>query len=255
MVKKIIRKHYLTSFYIITIIFSLLLLTLHFILPTAGKYSVSFTQLAPTFAVIFISMILRDREELLSIKSRFYFDAAIIKWIIPAIAIPSICIAISGYILSFYSFLYISWSGSVSFYILNIIFIFIGCAAEEIGWRGFLLPKLQKKHSPFISSIIVGLLWGVWHLNFMDGVLGFILYNITIIEMSILMTWIFNKTNGNLLIMIVWHFIFNLTSHILLWERFNTNLYIVESTVFGILCIAVLTIGKMGKMKNNTDKV
>ena len=85
----------------------------------------------------------------------------------------------------------------------------------------------------------------------MDGVLGFILYNITIIEMSILMTWIYNKTNGNLLIMIVWHFIFNLISHILLWERFNINLYIVESIVFGVFCIAIMIIGKKGKQKIN----
>jgi CAAX amino terminal protease family. len=249
--KKIIEKYYLSSFYIITFIFAIPLLMLHFIFQSVGKYSVSFTQLSPAFAVVFISIILKDRTDLRYIKSRLHFDLSIVKWVIPVIAIPGICIAVSGFIMSYYKISYIPWQGNPLFYILNTTAILAGCAAEEIGWRGFLLPNFQKKYSPFISSIIVGVLWGIWHLNFTGGTLGFILYTITIIEMSILMTWVFNKTNGNLLLMIVWHFIFNLASHILLWERFNISLFIVESIVFGILCTVILV---LTRYENNNKK-
>ncbi|HEX6268721.1 MAG TPA: CPBP family intramembrane glutamic endopeptidase, partial [Anaerolineales bacterium] len=34
---------------------------------------------------------------------------------------------------------------------------------EEMGWRGYILPRLQAKHNALVSSLIVGLLWGVWH--------------------------------------------------------------------------------------------
>lgn len=235
-----IRKYYLRSFYIITLIFSFLLLILHFVFQSVGEYSVSFTQLSPAFSVVFISLILKDKTIINDIKRHFLIDKTFVKLLIPTIAIPSISILISGIIMTYYKIAYVPWKGDLSFYILSFFAILVGCIAEEIGWRGFLLPNLQKKHTPFISSIIVGILWGVWHLNFTGGITGFILYTVTIIEMSILMTWIYNKSNGNLLLMIIWHLVFNLASHIFLWDRFNLYLFIVESIVFGIICLFIL---------------
>lgn len=259
--KELIRKHYLTSFYIITLLFSILLLTLHFVFESIGEYAVSFTQLSPALAVIFISIVLKDKTIINQIKKHFRIDKAAAKWMILAIAIPSICIIVSSFIMSYYKIGFVPWKGDMSFYILNFVAILIGSAAEEIGWRGFLLPKLQKKHSPFISSIIVGILWGVWHLNFTGGVWGFILYTVTIIEMSILMTWVYNKSNGNLVLMTVWHLAFNLTSRIFLWDRFTLQLFLVEGVVFGILCLLILIIERktyflktMGRVSfNNAD--
>lgn len=241
---KTIRKYYLRSFYIITFIFSFLLLILHFVFQSVGKYSLSFTQLSPALAVVFISLILKDKKIINDIKSQFIIDKTLLNWVIPTIAIPSVCIIISSFVMTYYKINYVLWKGNLSFYLLNFVAISIGCVAEEIGWRGFLLPNLQKRYTPFISSIIVGVLWGVWHLNFTGGILGFVLYTVTIIEMSILMAWLYNKSNGNLLLMIIWHIVFNLTSHIFLWDRFNLQLFIVESIVFGIMCLFILIIEK-----------
>jgi len=83
--------------------------------------------------------------------------------------------------MAYYKIDYVPWKGNMLFYLLSFVAIVIGSAAEEIGWRGFLLPNLQKKHTAFVSSIIVGILWGVWHLNFTGGILGFVLYTVTII--------------------------------------------------------------------------
>lgn len=237
--KKLIQKYYLSSFYIIIVVFSMILLTLHFVFKEIGQYSVSFTQFAPAFAVLFVALILRDQSILLDIKNRFVVDSSVLKWVIPVIAIPSISILISSLVLSLFNVEYVRWEGNTGFYVLNCIAILLGCIAEEIGWRGFLLHNLQKKYTPFVSSLIVGLLWGVWHLNFMDGLLGFIFYTITIVEMSILMTWVFNKTNENIGLMVLWHFAFNLTSHFLIWERFNLKLYVVEAVVFGVITLVL----------------
>lgn len=239
---KLIHKHYLKSFYIITLIFSFLLLILHFVFQSVGKYSLSFTQLSPALAVVFISMILKDKLIIQDIKKHFLIDKNFVKWVIPAIAIPSICIIVSSFIITYYKIEYVPWKGNLSFYILSFVAILVGCAAEEIGWRGFLLPNLQKKYTTFISSIIVGILWGIWHLNLTGGILGFILYTVTIIEMSILMTWLYNKSNGNLLLMTIWHLVFNLASHIFLWDRFNLQLFIIQGIVFGIMCLLILII-------------
>jgi membrane protease YdiL (CAAX protease family) len=230
----------------------MLLLTLHFVFQSVGKYSISFTQLSPALAVVLISLILKDKTIISDIKKHLRINKVAAKWMIPAIVIPSICIIVSSFIMTSLNSNYVAWSGDMLFYILNFVAILIGSAAEEIGWRGFLLLNLQKKHSPFISSIIVGTLWGVWHLNFTGGILGFVLYTVTIIEMSILMTWVYNKSNENLALMTVWHLVFNLTSRIFLWERFILQLFVVESIVFGVLCLLILIIERKSYfLKNN----
>jgi membrane protease YdiL (CAAX protease family) len=238
--KKIIHKHSLISFFALTLIISFFLLTLHFVFRSVGDYSVSFTQLAPAVAVVFISIILKDKAIGNKIKSQLWFPSGSMKMVIPAIFVPAVCIVATSFVLSFFKITYISWNGTILFYIVNSVAILVGCSAEEIGWRGFLLPRLQEKYSSFVSSIIVGVLWGIWHLNFTGGLLGFIFYTITIIEMSVLMTWLYNKSNGNLVVMIIWHFMFNLFSHLFLWERFTINLFIVESIVFGFVCFVIV---------------
>ena len=253
--KNFIKIHYLSSFYITTLIFSFLLLTLHFIFRSVGNYSVSFTQLSPAFAVVFIALISKDKTILSAIKNHLSFKGFNVKWIIPAILIPTICIVVSSLVMSLFKIKFVSWTGSAFFYSSNVVAMLVGCFAEEIGWRGFLLPRLQEKHSLFVSSIIVGVLWGVWHLNFTGGILGFVLYTITIIEMSVLMAWLFSKTKGSLLPMIIWHFVYNLLSHVLLWERFNIHLFIVESIVFGVVALIIVMSNQKIFFNKTTSKV
>ena len=240
MIKEMIQRHLVCTYYVITLVLSFFLLNFHFVFTTVGHYSVSFTQFAPGFAVLFIVVLLKDKVILHNMKHWFKMAKRSSERAIPFLFLPTILIISSSFFLSILNIPYVSWDGNVLFYLLNLAAILIGCGAEEIGWRGFLLPQLQKKYSPFISSIVVGVLWGIWHLNLTGGILGFILYTVTIIEMSILMTWVFNKTHGNLLIMILWHFMFNLASHIFLWERFITKLLLIESIVFGIVCVVVV---------------
>jgi len=220
-------------------VFSILLFLLHLVFPNAGNYSISFTQLSPALAVGFIALVLNDRGIIEKIIEKFFLNRSTIRWMIPAMTIPFLLIAGSSMILSFFNVEFVPWTGSFSFYTFSFLAILIGSTAEEIGWRGYLLPNLQKKHSPFVSSIIVGILWGIWHLNFTGGITGFLLYTVTIIEMSILMTWLYNRTGGNLILMSLWHLTINIASHFLLWDRFGTELFIAQSILFGTACVVL----------------
>jgi membrane protease YdiL (CAAX protease family) len=89
---------------------------------------------------------------------------------------------------------------------------------EEIGWRGFALPRLQKKMSVSKATLILGLLWALWHVpSFfyhetyigMDWfiLLGFIF---GVLCGAVLFTWLYNGTGGSILMVAIWHALFDL---------------------------------------------
>jgi uncharacterized protein len=91
-----------------------------------------------------------------------------------------------------------------------------GPLLEEIGWRGFALPRLQRRLNPTVASLILGLLWAVWHfpLYFLpafaeqNGGLSFTslaLYTVSVLAMTFVFTWVFNRTRGSLLIAVLLH--------------------------------------------------
>jgi len=92
-----------------------------------------------------------------------------------------------------------------------VLVFFFSVLGEEIGWRGFALPWLQKRFSAFQSSLILGFLWSLWHLPLFwipgdfHQQLPLIWFFIQTISLTIFYTWIFNGTNGSLLIILLLH--------------------------------------------------
>jgi membrane protease YdiL (CAAX protease family) len=79
---------------------------------------------------------------------------------------------------------------------------------EEMGWRGYILPRLQSKYSALVSSLILGVIWGLWHLpKFLapgnTSPMG--LYLVKIMAEAVLYTWIYNNTHGSLLLTTLTH--------------------------------------------------
>jgi membrane protease YdiL (CAAX protease family) len=91
------------------------------------------------------------------------------------------------------------------FYIL-VFSLFQGPLAEELGWRGFLLPRLLHKCSPLEASVILGLVWAAWHINvFFSAISTRVLFTASAVALSILMTVMFLHTRGSVLLAIVMH--------------------------------------------------
>ncbi|NUM46565.1 MAG: CPBP family intramembrane metalloprotease [Anaerolineales bacterium] len=95
--------------------------------------------------------------------------------------------------------------------------VFSGPVAEEGGWRGFALPRLQEKFNALTSSLILGTIWAVWHLPlfFIPGSdqsnIFFPIYLALNIAFSTYITWLYNNTKGSLLIAILAHFCINIS--------------------------------------------
>ena len=94
---------------------------------------------------------------------------------------------------------------------------------EEIGWRGFAQPRMQRLYGPVVGSLFLGALWGVWHLPFFFGPLArtgpettFLSASIALVEFSIGLTglsvviaWVLNNCRGSTLMAILLHACFD----------------------------------------------
>lgn len=94
-----------------------------------------------------------------------------------------------------------------------ILFAFPGAFAEELGWRGYALPRLQNKLNALLSSIVVAAFWGAWHIPLLIyfGELGvndparYLLTVVNFVPVAVLYTWIYNNTKGSLLLVTLFH--------------------------------------------------
>lgn len=87
--------------------------------------------------------------------------------------------------------------------------IVLGSIGEEVGWRGFMQPELEKRHNPFVSSLIVGFFWAIWHVShFANGLLFMLLFIGFCISFSIITAYSV-RGRKNLLAPIVLHSTFN----------------------------------------------
>jgi uncharacterized protein len=86
---------------------------------------------------------------------------------------------------------------------------------EEFGWRGVALPLLQRRFAPLWSSLILGLIWGLWHLPafFLSGspqsAWSFGPFFIGALAITVILTAVFNAARGSLLIAALFHFQIN----------------------------------------------
>lgn len=91
---------------------------------------------------------------------------------------------------------------------------FVGGGQEEIGWRGFAQPELQQRYSAVVAAVVVGVIWGSWHLPlFVDPLAPHsawplasqVAYFFGITGFSVLLAWVYNGTGGSILLVMVMH--------------------------------------------------
>ena len=140
-----------------------------------------------------------------------------------------------------------------------------GPLGEEIGWRGFALPRMQPRYGPLWGTLFLGLLWACWHLeDFLTPAQGggpgtgwetfltnFPIFLTFVLALAVIMTWIFNHTRGSLFAAISAHASVD-TPQLALIPLFpavgNTSLILGGAIGLGVVAVAILiqTRGRLG---------
>ena len=92
--------------------------------------------------------------------------------------------------------------------LLSIRFFAGGGLGEALGWRGFMLPQMQRRHDALTASLYIGVFHGLWHLP-AQGLAGTVVLTVFTTSGAIIATWIFNSTGGNVLLVALMHAAFN----------------------------------------------
>jgi len=123
--------------------------------------------------------------------------------------------------------------------------IYGGAFGEEIGWRGFALPVLLNQFSPLKASLILGIIWSLWHLPIdliygfgTQGISGIIMRLLFVCPMSIIITWFYIHTEKPILSALILHASMNILP-ILKFSNYELSMAIMalEMIIFSLLII------------------
>jgi len=168
---------------------------------------ISLPQLAPAIAVLILFLIYGN----LPASIKFSLDQSILSKSFIAFVSPLILFAIT-FLIGRQTGLNVKFTGNLSKLIpVMLVGMLIGALGEEIGWRSFLQPVLEKKSSILFASIIIGIIWGLWHVgHYKNGFLfmtGFLLFTISA---SIIIAGLLRNTEYNLIIAAIFHLSINI---------------------------------------------
>ena len=149
------------------------------------------------------------------------------------------------------------------------VFFLGGPLGEEPGWRGFALPRLQRRYGPLVGSLILGTIWAFWHLplfwapawNLPPTILNIVMFVVAAIAFTIVMTWVFNNTRGSLFMAVLVHTSFDTVLAILnrlfpvpIVNDYGSNVPILIGLGVLALVLVALTRGRLGYQRYRKEE-
>ena len=124
---------------------------------------------------------------------------------------------------------------------------FITNLGEEIGWRGYALPRLQRRFNSLTASLILGVTWAAFHWVALaqnpSQPWGYVAVgSLNLIAMSVVMTWVFNHTSGSVLLMAVLHAAYDVISIGVVPLVGTTVPLLAFSLSAAVLCLVAITL-------------
>jgi len=209
MIISILDKYPVISFVLITYLFSWILwmplVLLGENLSINPTFLIILGGFGPFISAIFLTRLTKAKGSVISWLKHIFSVRLNYKWYLFSFTLPLLAGVLT---VLFYGLLNqqavdTSLMSPFSVYPILLAFIFLlGGGQEEPGWRGYALPQLLKKYSPFIASIFIGIMWTFWHtpLFFVEGSaqhnISFFWYLVNTIAISIIVTVLYLKVQN-----------------------------------------------------------
>lgn len=273
--RRYLESYPLTSFFVMAYLFSWVVL-IPFILsqwgifPKTKAFDIFFVANAfvgPMLAAYIMFRTLEGKGSWKKIRKSIISTKVGLKWyLFTLIVIPAVMflgmVILNGGIPTFHGLTFKFFVTYLIFFVA--IFFLGGPLPEEIGWRGFALPRLQSKFGPLKATLLLSALWTFWHLPHFLTVaqrggpgsdLSILYIHLPIfillcLPISIILTWVYNCHRGNLFIVMLVHASINTFS---LVQAYSTNPVLKNSDLFVViglglvaLLILIFTRGNLG---------
>lgn len=216
-------------------------------LTTLNGYVLLLGVFTPSFVAILLTVNADGRDGLAALLGRITIAPAQARWYVFAIAFFAV---IKLSVALIHRLLIGGWPafGQTPAYIMlgAIVISTPAQAGEEIGWRGYALPRLGEALGLPLASVILGVIWATWHLPFFflpgnDKTGGpFPMYLLAVTAISVVMAWLYWRTNGSLLMTMLLHAAINNTKDILAPPPPVSNPFTLNTTPAAWLTVALL---------------
>jgi uncharacterized protein len=230
------------------------------------------TFLGPTLAAFIMTGITEGDVGLGRLLRRFVLGRVGIQWYlfillgIPALSLLGI-IALPGALASFQAPRPLFLVGYLEQFF--VVFFLGGPLAEEPGWRGFALPRMQREYGPLGGTLLLALLWACWHLphfltpaqhggpgtTFATFLKNFPIFVLLATALAIIFTWVFNHTRESLFVAILLHTSVNANLFPSLFPApivTSTDVFALLGSGVPALVIVILTGGRLGYQLNQS---
>jgi membrane protease YdiL (CAAX protease family) len=206
---------------------------------------------APTLSALILAAVLGGGAGVKALLATLVRPFAVIWLIVAIILIPAIALVL---IFGLPIFGYTQWLVTIEDIFVSVPVVLFGSwqffkntgpLGEELGWRGYALPRLLQKCNALSASLLLGFVWTLWHVPafFLDGVMGqsfsgFLWWALDTLAFTILITWLYLRANRNVLVAgLVPHFIINGMGAVGAWLSRPAEAVALASVAVGVVVL------------------
>ena len=238
-VSALVKQHPLVAFFVLAYALTWPLIPLVSVSPLWGFPAL----FGPALAAIIVVAVADGRTGLRDLLGRMARWRVGTRWYALALGLPMVlALAAAGLHVMLGAQMAVEF-GNLS--VLNFV-VFVLIVGEELGWRGYALPKLLAGRSALSASLILGALWGAWHLPtfFVPGApqygLPFSALVLLTLSYSVLFTWVYLHTTGSVLIATLLHGAINFSQGFLLGGIAPAREYWLLAAVYGVTALILV---------------
>ena len=182
------------------------------LLPLPGEVAAVVMVFIPALLSILLTALSEDRAGVRSLLGKLAHLRISLKWVVIALALALVIRLTMSFIalgLGIISTIQLRPGGPAQYVILAVIF-FIFAIPEELGWRGYALPRLLERYSPLAAGLIIGVLWGSLHLalllpGMMNEGASPLATLLGLVGGSVLFTWLYVNSDGSIVLTTLFH--------------------------------------------------